>query len=120
MTRSELEQTLAQFTGTENWYAHSFVKGFTYTDGVRWFASNAGESGAYWLIDLLATEFYPLLKTEPVLVITVSVENGAAVINATDGNERIIKTKKISYTDLQEGEWTYYLIDDVLLLPSEY
>jgi hypothetical protein len=71
-------------------------------------------------LDIVATEYWPLLKKEPFLTIFVTVQNNAAKIEVTNGNERILKTRELEYTDLQEGVWKFYLTDNVLLLPSEY
>ena len=42
---------LRQFTGTEKWYRHPFVRTVLYTDGVKYVAE---QGGAYWLIDDIA------------------------------------------------------------------
>lgn len=72
------------------------------------------------LLDIVATEYFPLLLNEPFLVITVYVENSKCKIVITDGNYIEIKSKNIDFTDLPEGKWTFYLTDNVLLLPSEH
>lgn len=120
LTASQLAHRLNGFTGTTMWYRHALVRTLTYTDGVRFFADNGGEHGAYWFLDLVATEFYPLLKTEPFLLIVLSVMEKRGRIRVEDGNGRIVREKDIDYTDLQTGDWRFYLTDEVLLLPSEY
>lgn len=120
LTSDQLARALAGFTGTTVWFRHSLVSAMTYTEGVRYFAEEGGKQGAYWFLDVVATEFYPLLKRELFLVITVSVEDQQALIRADDGNDRVIREKTIEFTDLQPGTWRFYLTDDVLLLPSEY
>ena len=42
---------LRQFTGTEQWHRHSFVRTVLYTDGATYVAETAG---AYWLLDDIA------------------------------------------------------------------
>lgn len=55
-------EDLAQFTGTENWYRH-WTGALTYTDGVKYLA---GEGGAYWLIDAIAShQTSPGMKRDP-------------------------------------------------------
>jgi hypothetical protein len=39
---------LAQFTGTETWFRHSFTRHLPYTEGVKYVADTGG---AYWLVD---------------------------------------------------------------------
>ncbi|NOT83762.1 MAG: hypothetical protein HOP02_03055 [Methylococcaceae bacterium] len=84
------------------------------------FAESGGGQGAYWLLDIIATEYWLLLKNEAFLVISVTVEGNAAKIEVSNGNGRVLKSRAIEYTDLQAGLWKFYLTDNVLLLPSEY
>ncbi|QFZ84585.1 hypothetical protein GFK26_18325 [Variovorax paradoxus] len=51
----ELLRNMQQFSGAEQLFRHGLVRDFNYTEGVRFFAQNAG-GGAYWLLDILATE----------------------------------------------------------------
>ena len=37
-----------------------------------------------------------------------------------DGNGNIYAKKHIAHTDLEKGKYKFYLMDNVLLLPSEY
>ena len=50
MIATELQDSLRQFTGSENVYRH--LTGLRYTDGVKFLARNAG---AFWLIDVVAS-----------------------------------------------------------------
>jgi hypothetical protein len=128
LSADELNQALRQFIGSECWYRHPINKRMIYTDGVKFFAENAGVSGGYWFLDKVAIEICPLMKEKQQyfvsLVIKVNPDDHSAVIEATDGNETTLATFEICYTDLQPGEWRFYLQDDiehwVLLLPSEY
>ena len=113
----DLASNLHQFTGTENWYMHPFNRNMTYTDGVKYFAEVAG---AYWFIDIVATEVFPLQKLEPFITLTLTVNDNKAVIEATDGNEHKLWHKPIPFTDCPSGEWKFYFIDHILLLHSEY
>ena len=51
MTKTLTREDLRQFSGSETWYRHAFVRSVLYTDGVKHVAE-AG--GAYWLIDEIA------------------------------------------------------------------
>ncbi|TDE08717.1 hypothetical protein E0F88_32225 [Dyadobacter psychrotolerans] len=111
---------LAEFTGTEQWYRHPIVKSTLYTDGIKYVAETAG---AYWLIDEIAfQQTHPLVKNEEFQVWTLNVdlEQSKAVLTCDDGNDRIIYTKQISYTDFPLEEIKIYVTDNVILLPSEY
>jgi hypothetical protein len=120
LTPKELSQNLCNFTGTEMWHRHGLVRDMLFTDGVHYFAESAGGGGAFWLLDIIATEVFPLLKKEPFLVIRAIVNTSDCHIFADDGNDNLVWSRYIEYTDLQEGEWKFYLTDNVLLLPSEY
>ena len=53
---AEIQNGLAQMTGTEQYHKLSPLHGrMVCTDGVAWLAENAGEHGAHWLIDIIAS-----------------------------------------------------------------
>lgn len=115
-----LTTDLAQFTGTENYYKHPFGP-MLYTDGVQYLAQTVG---AYWLLDLLATEVATLQSAEPFIAITLTVTGKKGVLTATDGDKGDGPVRLYSapfyYTDFPEGEWKFFLTGGVLMLPSEY
>ena len=119
MNNPDLRQALTQYTGSESWYRHNLNRNMLYTDGVRFFAENAG-GGAYWFLDIIATEVFPLLRNEPFISIEMTVEDDMAGIVAGDGNGNVLWARHIEFTDCPEGEWRFYLTDNVLLLPTEY
>jgi hypothetical protein len=109
---------LSQFTGTEAYHrTFLFNPNLVHTDGVQYFAETAG---CYWFLDIVATEFYPLLAKEPFISIYLMVFDGQAKITVQDGDLNIIKKKSISHTDCPDGEYSFYLTDNVLMLTSEY
>lgn len=115
------QHDLKQFIGTEQYFFHPLVKQFNYTDGVRYFARNAGGHGAYWFLDIVATEFFHHpSRDHDFAAITLKVKDSSAVISMDDGNGRVIWNRAIEFTDCDEGEWKFYLIGNVMLLPSEY
>ena len=121
LTSEQLKSELCHFTGTEQWYRHGINRHLLYTDGVQCFAENGGDQGAYWFIDTVAFACWPLLKTQDFLSITLAVDaNSTAVIRVEDGNNHLLNTRPIEYTDMQPGVWKFFLTDNVLLLPSEY
>ncbi len=121
MSSDELAVHLARNTGTEYWYKHSVNQNLSYTDGVKAFAEEAGKQGGYWLIDLIALKYYSLLKKSEFLLIKLIVgDDNKAFLLVDDGNENVLAQARINFTDAQEGEWKFYLTDNVLLLPSEY
>lgn len=119
LTAEELRDALGHFHGTDKWYRH-WLGQMLYTDGVEFFAEQGGRHGAYWFLDIAATECLPLLKQEGFLHLKLTVADGKAELVTDDGNGNVLHRRAIEYTDLQPGEWRFYLTDNVLLLTSEY
>ncbi len=127
LNQDQLSAQLNYFTGTEKWYRHWFNRKMIYTDGVKFFAENGGDHGAYWFIDKVACEIASLLKSKKErfgCITLISNTENSAVILVTDGNDNELAKYRINYTDMQPGDWMFYLVDDgthlTLLLPSEY
>jgi hypothetical protein len=114
-----LSADLKMFTGTEQWFRHPLSSNFLYTDGVKFFAEHCG-GGAYWFLDILATELADLQETEDFMSITLIVVDSSAKILVDDGNGNILHTREVDYTDAEEGAWKFFFTNNVLLLPSEY
>jgi hypothetical protein len=120
MNSTELKNGLSQFTGTEHYYRHVLCK-LKYTDGVAFFAENAG-GGAYWFLDIVCTELMQLQQTVPFIHVVLDsseIENRATLM-ADDGNDELLWRKEIEFTDCPPGSWEFYLIGGVLMLSREY
>ena len=114
ISAKELEENLCHFTGTEM-YHRLTLGNMLATDGVAYFAENAE---AYWLVTDVSA-IVPTLDSEFV-GISIESSNNKATIVYDDGNGNILHKHKYDYTDLPEGVWEFYVIDNVMLLPSEY
>jgi hypothetical protein len=112
-----LVNDLENFTGTESYTRHGLNRAFLYTEGVEYFAEQAG---AYWFLDIMATEVFELQGNNPFISVEMTVFDQKAVINATDGDETHLWGKRISFTDCPEGTYKFFMIDHVFLLRSEY
>ena len=110
---------LSHFTGTEQYWRTNklFAPDMVHTDGVQYFADHAH---AYWFLDIVATEYFPLLKKEPFLSIQLAVEDGIADICVEDGDCEVLKQKHIEFTDCPDGLYKFFFTDNVLMLTSEY
>jgi hypothetical protein len=119
----ELQRSLSQFTGTQTWYRHGLNRNMLYTDGVQYFAEHAG-GGAYWFLDIVATELFALQRQYGFISITIDARDNKAKLAAkgTDlaGEDVWIWGRNIDYTDCPAGEWKFFFCSDVLMLPSEY
>lgn len=115
----QLSSSLYNFIGTEQYHYNPLYRWLRYTDGVKFFAENAG-GGAYWLLDIIGTEMRPLTEQFPFMSITFLVKDGNGMINVTDGNDHQVYERLIDWTDCPDGEWRFFLTDSVLMLTSEY
>lgn len=114
---NEIREALMQCTGSEHWYRPPFARAFIYTDGPKLFADMAG---AYWFLDIVATEVLPFQKKEEFIVVTLAVTGSKARITADDGDGNVFWTRDIDFTDCPEGEWKFYLANNTFFVPSEY
>jgi hypothetical protein len=122
MTNAEKlsETILRQFTGSENWYRHGLCRDILFTDGAKYVA-DAG--GAYWLLDAIAIcqrhEKRVAGEGFQVWKLTVRDDRTASLV-CGDGNDNIVYTQHIEYTDFPLSEITFYFTNNVIHLPSEY
>ncbi len=113
---------LASFTGTSQWYRHGLERSMLYTDGVRYFAERAG---AYWFLDIVATELFVVQLGAGRLDVTLTVADDRAAIEAKIGPaagcglDGVIWRKRITFTDCPAGVWRFVFANNVLCLPSE-
>lgn len=109
--------------GANDFFRHSLVKHFHYSDGVQ----QCAEAGVYWLLDVVATEFLKPLRTsgESMGILEVLVVDGGAKIELTISEDTPpVYRKRIALTDMPDGKWAFYLADEgerfALILPTEY
>jgi hypothetical protein len=116
----DLKSTLSHFTGTTRYIRDPFT-GLIHTDGIEHLAERAG---AQWLISDIGAVFrlHPNVKGIPfqLWTLTVSEENTAVLTCREDCDMPVIYEQKYEYTDFPVGTWKMYLIDGVLMVPSEY
>ena len=119
MTTKNLSKTdLAQFTGSENWYRHGINRNVLYTDGAQHVAERGG---AYWLLDAIAIAqaHQKRVAAEEVQVwrLTVHSDRTASLV-CDDGNDNIVYTKHIEFTDFPLDEIAFYFTNNTIYLPS--
>lgn len=113
------QSDLSGFIGTENYYKYGKI---LLTDGVKYLAETAK---CYWLLDIVASaqitpKIHQYLKEDDFQSIKLVVKNKKAVFTIDDGNKNILYTQNIKYTDFPLDEIKLYLINNVLMLTSEY
>lgn len=121
LTHEQLVSELEQYYGTEHYYkAHPFSQ-MVITDGVKAFAEKCS---CFWAIDEVALANRALMSKDSFVVIKFNVsKTGMNTMTAQqDTDQPIIWQKKIKDVCkcIPQGEYKFYLIDNVMLLPSEY
>lgn len=109
-----------QFTGSESFYRHPLNRKVVYTEGVQYVAE---KGGAYWLIDEIALiqPYDKKVAAEKFQVWTLKVRaDRTATLACEDGNDNVVFTKELQYTDFPLDEVRLYFTDNTILLPSEY
>ena len=110
--------------GANHLARHPLVRSFLYSDGVQ----ECAEAGAYWLLDVLATEIPAMMRESGLglAVVNVAVKDGEATITCEkwDDDDNPYR-RHVTWTDLPEGEWPFYVADNgdrtfTCILPSEY
>jgi hypothetical protein len=110
---------LAGFTGTEEYHTFSgLYPGYYITDGVKYAADNYG---LYWFLDIICSyQLQDNVKNEPFQLWTLKrTVNDAFIVTADDGNGNILQKQKIPYSDFVMDQFNVYLVDKIILLPSE-
>lgn len=115
ITQTELDQ----FCGSDEVYQH-WLNAFVYSDGVRYLVEKAR---AYWLLDAIGS-YQPQLLSDPMLqklqIWTLKVVNRKGTLTCEKDSDVVVVSQKIPYTDFPLSEVSLFLIDGVLILPSEY
>ncbi|MDB9524382.1 hypothetical protein PN498_00155 [Oscillatoria sp. CS-180] len=129
LSPEELQAGLAHFTGTQRWYRYRCgeVTLAYYTDGIQYLAKNAE---CYWLLtEIVSVQTQTEICQEPFQVWHLKLnEHQGATLQCEDGNDNIVFTKDIPFTDFPLPEITIWVefsemegvIKPVLLLPSEH
>ena len=105
---------LSQFIGTEQYHQH-WMQQIVFTDGVKYMAD---VGGAFWLIDVIAS--YRRKEHFQIWELKVNPDKSCIVTMKEDTDEPVLVTQEIPFTDFPLESIKLYLIDGVLLLPSEY
>ncbi|WP_291882180.1 DUF6876 family protein [Chryseobacterium sp.] len=104
-------------SGTEQYYTYFF--GFVFTDGVKIIAE---EEQCFWLIDCIVSyQLSEKFRQEEFQVWKLErVKETQFRLTATDGNNKVLATQDIPFSDFFFNEFTIWKEGNVLLLPIEH
>lgn len=118
-SKDEICEMLSHCHSSDAYHRFSPIPGFPLaTDGVILIAEAAG---CYWLLDMIGS-YQCDKQLDPefqVWTLAVNHEDDTGVVRGYNDTELII-TQEIPFTDFPLEELKLYLIDGILLLPSEY
>lgn len=111
---TEIKMGLAQCIGTEQYWKNQLLT-FQYTDGVKFLHESCE---AYWL--LIAISSHKRKESFQVWELKVNENHSAVLTMKEDDGQPFLVNQEIAFTDFPLEKMTLYLIDGILLLPSEY
>lgn len=105
------------FMGTESYY--SYIGKLLLTDGV---ITIARKESCFWFLDCIASyQYSEKFQKEEFQVWKIErIEENRFNLSATDGNDNVLATQDIEFSDFFFNEFTIWKEDNVLLLPSEH
>lgn len=118
-SKEAILEILNNATGTESYHRFSRILGYpVITDGVLMLAEAAD---CYWLLDIIGSyqSNQELDKSFQVWKLNVDIGNDSAIVRAYNDTALIV-TQEIPYTDFPLEEIKLYLMDGIILLPSEH
>ena len=106
---------LMQFIGTEHYWS---VMGHNVTDGIKFLMEN----GASWLVtDIIGWQCDSKVKGKSFQIWRLEVKDNKGVLTMReDSNMPVVIRKEYSYTDFPLDEIEIWVVDGIMLLPSEY
>lgn len=120
MSRENLENSLAQFYGSENFYRYG--PRLILTDGIKFLADNAE---CYWLIDIVASILPKMIKLrEDFLSCHLEIKDNRGFFFADDGNGKVLYRQDIEFSDFPLEKFEFFVSSNgeyyTMLLKSEY
>lgn len=122
-TFADVENELNGYFGTENYYRITPFNDMLITDGIKRFCEVCE---CFWAItDFVALKLYPITKNEDdnFSVVRLEVKNNSVKFSAfhDTGMPEFWNARQKDYgKTIPTGTYEFYLIDNVLLLKSEY
>src|ERR1035437_3977666 len=111
------DHRLSGYMGTA--FYHKYLCGTTLTDGAR---AAAGLYECFWFLDIIASvQHMPEVKAEGFQVFKLErVKDDHFKVTMEDGDDNVIYTQNIPYSDFKDDILTLWVVDKIIMLPSEY
>ena len=123
-TNENILDSLANFTGTENYYKASPLFNINITDGIKYLCEKLQ---CYWLIDIIGSaQHLPLIKanSDSILWTIKKNDNNHFIVSAYKDSpltpDNLLYTQKGNYTNFPLSEFEFYQCNNIILLKSEY
>ncbi len=119
LTETDLNTMIAHATGTEGYT--KYPGGLKLTDGVVQLAQGGD---CFWLLDIIWS-YQPKCRKDSMLqdmqFWKLNVNGSEAVVTCERDTDDVAIRQKIPFTDFPiQGETKLYVVNDVVMLPSEY
>ncbi len=122
LTRQELQLGLSQFTTIDGWYHHCLQQ-FVFTDGVKWLCDSTSCSGllttiAYYQFRIKLQ--YRSLEPFQIWHLKCTDDGSGLLTCKAPGGSKVLICKKLDSVDSTLDGLTFWLVNGMLLLPTEY
>ncbi len=112
-------ENLAHFCGSESLYRHSIGgKSLLYTEGVLYLTESCE---SYWLLDIiLSYQDSQILKDEDFQIWNLTKHEDQWIVSCLDDDNNLLLDYDIEYLDFPLNSMKLWVVNQTLLLPSEY
>ena len=114
-----IQANLPQFIGSQTLIPHFIGKNKIHlTEGADYIRNSCD---SYWLFDIiLSYQNDKRLLNQHFQVWRLSKFNDSGVVVCEDGNDNLLLKQVIEFTDFPLNSITFWLVQDVCMLPTEY
>jgi hypothetical protein len=113
--------------GANKMIRYPLVRSVAISDGIR----DLADTGTWWLFDIFATELPAVFRQQAAVsnraILKARVSKGQATLTAEFDDDMVAWKKRITHTDMPEGEWLFMMADEYegdcryrIILISEY
>ncbi|SDR63340.1 hypothetical protein SAMN05519103_08509 [Rhizobiales bacterium GAS113] len=119
-TKTLTQASLQQFTGSEHWYRHGLVRDVLFTDGANMSRTPAAPIGCSRRLPWRSVMRKAVAAEEFQHGRLTVKSDRTATLTCDDGNDNVVFSKEIEFTDFPLAEIRFYCAARTIMLPSEY